>query len=188
MSRALLVILGASTALRALSVSSVEGSSTTYAIDTAKSTAAFSVSHIWVENVVGTVPIESGTVTLLRDSAIPTSVTATLDARGVKTDSGDRDAALRSPDFFDVRRFPTWNFVSTKILPHGSNGFEMDGDLTIHGVTQPERLEVRVAGNPPDPVYRAATQLDRHAFGMAITRLDPVIGATVDVTLTIRLK
>jgi polyisoprenoid-binding protein YceI len=165
-----------------------EGKTRLLAIDTARSTAQFSVSHIWVQNVTGTIPIESGTVVLPRGSLIPIGVTATLDPGGVKTDSGDRDAALRSSDFFDAQRFPTWTFTSTKILARGQSAFEIDGNLTLHGVTQPERLEVTVGGDSEDPVYHATAEIDRHAFGMAITRLDPVIGSTVDVTLTVWLS
>jgi polyisoprenoid-binding protein YceI len=60
--------------------------------------------------------------------------------------------------------------------------------LTIHGVTQPERLNVTASGSPAHPVYHATAQIDRHAFGMAVTRLDPTIGSNVDVTLDIVLQ
>ena len=64
----------------------------------------------------------------------------------------------------------------------------MDGDLTIHGVTQPERLDVTVNGDAVRPEYRAKAQIDRHAFGIIRTRLDPTIGNTVDITLDIEPK
>lgn len=161
---------------------------TIHPIDTAHSTATFSVAHIWVQHVTGTVPIESGSVTLARGSAIPLAATAVLDATKIATGEPDRDRALESPDFFDVKQFPTWTFVSTSVTPHGPDSFEMDGNLTIHGVTRPERLEVSVQGTPDQPLYRATATIDRHAFGMSITRLDPVIGSTADVTLEIALK
>ncbi len=157
-------------------------------IDTAKSTARFSVSHIWVERVTGTVPIVAGSVTLPAGSSIPTKVTATLDATRVSTDEPDRDRSLGSPDFFDSAKYPRWTFVSTKIVPEGPAAFAMDGDLTIHGVTQPEHLDVAVRGTPGDPIYRATGHIDRHAFGMAVTRLDPTIGATADISLDVTLK
>lgn len=161
---------------------------TARAIDASISTAQFSISHIWVENVSGSVPIESGTVVLEDGSPIPVSVTATLDASHVDTGTPDRDAALRSPDFFDTARFPRWTFRSTGIAARGPNAFEMEGELTIHGVTQPERLDVTVTGNAADPVYRATANVDRRAFGMAVTRLDPVIGGTANVVLVVHLK
>jgi polyisoprenoid-binding protein YceI len=158
------------------------------AIDPVHSHAQFSVSHIWVERVTGTVPIVSGSVTLADGSVIPTEVTAVLDATRLVTEEPDRDRALKSPDFFDTDKFPQWTFASTKVVPGSARAFEVDGNLTIHGVTRPERLNVTVGGTAANPVYHATTQLDRHAFGMAVTRLDPTIGSTVDVTLDVALR
>lgn len=154
-------------------------------IDAAQSHATFSVAHIWVEHVTGHVPILSGSVTLADGALIPTEATAVLDATRLATDEPDRDASLKSPDFFDVKKFPQWTFVSSNVIPRGPNAFEMDGTLTVHGVAQPEKLDVTASGTPAHPVYHATAQIDRHAFGMTVTRLDPTIGATVDVALDI---
>jgi polyisoprenoid-binding protein YceI len=158
------------------------------AIDIAKSSAQFSVAHIWVERVTGTVPVLGGAVSLEPGSVIPQSVNAVLDATRIITGEPDRDRSLESPDFFDAAKFPRWTFASTRIVPKGPASFEIDGDLTIHGVTQPERLDVTASGDPLHPEYRAKAQIDRHAFGMLRTRLDPTIGNTVDVTLDIVLE
>jgi polyisoprenoid-binding protein YceI len=156
-------------------------------IDPATSKAQFSIQHIWVEHVTGTVPIVSGTIDVPDGSLVPTSVTATLDPTKIATGEPDRDKSLESPDFFDSAKFPTWTFTSTKITP-APNGFTMDGNLTMHGVTQPEHLTVVAGGDPAHPVYHATCEVDRKAFGMSTTRLDPVIGQTADVTLDIRVK
>jgi polyisoprenoid-binding protein YceI len=158
------------------------------AIDTAKSSAQFSVAHIWVERATGTVPILDGSVTLLAGSLIPQGANAVLDATRITTGEPDRDRSLESPDFFDTAKFPRWTFTSTRIVPKGPASFEMDGDLTVHGVTQPEQLDVTVSGEAAHPEYRATAQIDRHAFGMIRTRLDPTIGSTVDITLDILLE
>ena len=160
----------------------------THSIDVSTSKASFCVSHIWVERVCGTVPIESGTLTLAPASSLPSSVTATLDATKILTGEPDRDASLRSPDFFDTQRFPRWTFASTKIVPRSANTFEIDGELTIHGIARPEKLEASILGDAPHQRYRATAEIDRHAFGMPLTRLDPTIGGTVDVTLDVELK
>lgn len=159
-----------------------------HAIDAAGSSARFSVAHIWVESVSGTIPILSGTVTLAAGSMIPASAAAVLDATKVATGEPDRDRSLASSDFFDAEHFPHWTFTSTKIVPSGPNAFEMDGDLTIHGVTRPERLDVVASGTPEHPRYHARGKVDRHAFGMTVTRLDPTIGGTVDITLDVTLQ
>jgi polyisoprenoid-binding protein YceI len=160
----------------------------TRTIDATRSKAAFEVTHVFVEHVSGMVPIASGNVVLRQDSAIPVSAAAVLDATRLESGDPDRDDSLRSPDFFDTKRFPTWTFASTKIVPKGDAAFEMDGILTIHGVAQPERLDVTVSGDAANPSYRATARIDRHAFGMSTTRLDPAIGGMVDVTLDITLK
>jgi polyisoprenoid-binding protein YceI len=157
------------------------------AIDPLHSTAQFSAEHIFVEHVTGTVPIVRGSIDLPSGSLVPTSVSAQLDPARLHTDDPDRDAALKSPDWFDVKADPAWTFSSTKITPAAS-GFTMAGMLTIHGVAQPETLTVVASGTPDRPHYHATCRIDRHAFGMKITRLDPVIGNTVDVTLDIFTK
>lgn len=158
------------------------------AINPIKSKASFSVQHVFVEHVTGTLPIVGGTVVRAPGSIVPESATAVLDAGKVTTGERDRDMSLQSPDFFDVKKYPTWSFTSTKIVPHGATAFGMDGVLTLHGVAVPEHLDVVAHGDAQHPTYHAVARIDRHAFGMARTRLDPVIGTTVDVTLDIELR
>jgi len=157
-------------------------------IDPAQSRAQFSVSHIWVEHVTGTIPIVEGSVTLAPGSLVPTAATATFDPAKVSTGEPDCDRSLASPDFFDAQKYPRWTFSSTSIAAKGSDAFEMDGDITIHGVTRPVRLDATVRGTAAHPEYRATGQIDRHQFGMAVTRLDPTIGTTVDLTIDVTLK
>jgi polyisoprenoid-binding protein YceI len=157
-------------------------------IDAARSTAKFSVSHIWVERVTGTVPILSGSLMLMPGSMIPQSATAVLAATRISTGEPDRDRSLESPDFFDAKKFPEWTFASTKIVSKGLNAFEMEGDLTLHGVTHPESLNVTVSGTPEHPSYHATGQIDRRTFGMAVTRLDSTIGGTAAITLDVTLQ
>lgn len=157
------------------------------ALDPAASKAQFEVSHVFVERVTGVIAIRAGSVELQPGSLIPTAAAAVLDPASVNTGDRDRDADLRSTDFFDVATYPQWTFTSTKIVPQTATRFGMDGMLTIHGVAQPEHLDVTVSGTPAAPHYHAVARIDRHAFGMATTRLDPAIGGTVTVTLDISL-
>ncbi|HET9030047.1 MAG TPA: YceI family protein, partial [Candidatus Aquilonibacter sp.] len=107
------------------------------AIDPTHSSARFSVEHVFVQHVEGSVPILRGTVDVPAGSLIPRRVSAQLDAAQLRTDDPDRDDALRSAEWFDTARFPTWSFVSTAIVPD-ARGIRIDGMLTVHGVTQPE--------------------------------------------------
>jgi polyisoprenoid-binding protein YceI len=158
------------------------------AIDAAKSRARFAIAHIFVERVIGTVPILSGTLALPPGSTIPSSLTAVLDPAHFDTGEPDRDASLESADYFDVKKFPTWTFTSTRVVPQGPSAFGVDGVLTMHGVSQPEHLDVSVRGDASHPVYHALGHVDRHGFGMKGARLDPVIGDVADITLDIVLK
>ncbi len=131
----------------------------TRAIDVAKSTAQLGVQHVFVERVTGTVPIANGSVRLAAHSPIPVSATAVLDATMITRGDRDQTSALRNSDFFDTKRFPKWTFTSTAVTPHGSTAFGLDGMLTIHGVTQPEHLNVTVRGDADNPVYQATGTL-----------------------------
>jgi polyisoprenoid-binding protein YceI len=157
-------------------------------IDPVASKAHFTVQHIYVERVTGTVPISRGTIVVPENSAVPLAVWAELDPTKIKSGDDDRDGALQAPEWFDSKKFPAWTFTSTKIVSAGPNAFAMDGLLTIHGVTRPERLDVAISGSPAHPVYHATGTIDRHAFGMSVTRLDPVIGNPIEIALDIVLK
>lgn len=155
-------------------------------IDPAQSTATFSVQHIFVDRVEGKVPIQRGTVTVPDGSFVPTHVSAVLDATKLKTDDDDRDGVLQTSDWFDTKSFPTWTFESTQITPT-AEGFIMTGMLTIHGVTREEVLNVAASETRAGRLYHATGKVDRHAFGLKRTQLDPAIGSFVDITLDIRL-
>jgi len=186
--RAMLRNIGVLALIVATARGAIAADAEPYGIEPGKSKAAFSVQHIFVERVTGTLPILSGVVSRSGSSIIPESATAVLDATKLETGDPDRDASLQSADFFDTKKYPTWTFASTKITPQGPAAFGMDGTLTIHGVGQPEHLDVVVRGDAAHPTYHAVGRIDRHAFGMPLTRLDPTIGATVDVTLDIVLR
>jgi polyisoprenoid-binding protein YceI len=158
------------------------------AIDPAKSSATFGVQHIFVERVTGSVPIASGEVELSSGSLIPLSFSAVLDPARMNSGDPDRDASLESPDYFDTKKFPTWTFASTKIVPAGPAAFRAEGTLTMHGVAQAETLDVSVRGDAAHPLYRAVGHVDRRAFALKGTRLDPVIGNVADITLDVVLK
>lgn len=158
------------------------------AIDPAKSTAQFSIQHIFVEHVSGKIPILGGSLELPEGSVIPVQATAVLDASRMNTGDRDRDASLESSDYFDAKQFPTWTFTSTKIIATGPASFSMDGMLTMHGVAQPEHLDVTVRGDAAHPIYHLTGYIDRRTWAMKGTRLDPVIGNLADVTIDVVLR
>jgi len=158
------------------------------AIDAGHSHAAFTVSHLYLSRVTGRVPIVSGTVVLASGSAIPLRVSAVLDPKRIDSHNGDRDDDLQGPDWFDTKRFPAWSFVSDAVHPGDGTTFTIDGELTVHGVTQPVTLTVTTVRSLPDPVYHAVGHVDRHGFGMQVTPQDGLVGSDVELVLDVTLR
>src|SRR5579883_3127091 len=115
---------------------------TTYAIDTAHSSAHFTVRHMMITNVRGGFRKVSGTIVYDPEAHAESSVEAVIDAGSINTNDDQRDAHLRSADFLDVEHFPTITFKSRKIEKTGDDEAKVTGDLTIHGVTREVALRV----------------------------------------------
>ncbi|GAC1427582.1 MAG: YceI family protein [Candidatus Velthaea sp.] len=158
-----------------------------HAIDVQHSRAAFTVSHVLVQRVGGTLPIRSGTVTLGADGR-PSAVEAVLDPKRIDTRDEDRDGDLQSADWFDTARFPTWIFKSTRIEPLPGAAFKIVGVLTIHGQSVPVVLDAQMTGTAAKRAYIASAHVDRHAFGMARTTYDALVGTDIAITLTVETR
>ncbi len=115
---------------------------TTWAIDPAHSQATFSVRHMVISTVRGEFQKTSGTVHLDEADLPHSTVEATIDAASINTHVEARDNHLRSPDFFDVAKFPNITFKSTRVEKAGEGKLKVTGDLTLHGITRPVVLEV----------------------------------------------
>lgn len=170
----------------------------TYNIDTQHSSAQFKVRHMMIANVKGEFDKVSGTVEF--DTANPghASVEAMVDVASISTRETDRDNHLKSPDFFDVAKYPTITFRSTKVHPAANGEYKISGDLTIRGVTRPVTLDVEsLTDEIKDPwgfMRRGATamtKINRKDFGMEFNiPLDAggfVVGDHIDITLDIEM-
>src|SRR5271170_6450549 len=115
-------------------------STTTWNIDPAHSMAEFKVKRMMIANVKGHVTKVSGV--LVRDESDPANdrVEATIEAASIDTRDEQRDAHLKSADFFHVKKFPTLHFKSTGINVVGEGELSVEGDLTIRGVTRKVRF------------------------------------------------
>jgi polyisoprenoid-binding protein YceI len=165
-----------------------------YAIDPNHTQATFTVTHLAISRVSGKVPVTAGTV-VLGATDLPTAVSVTFSAKDIDTQSADRDKDLRSPDWFEVDKFPTMTFVS-KAITGTPQAFTMVGDLTMHGVTKPVTLSAKTIGKMTDARgrthvgYTATGTLDRREWGLNWGHTTPggALIAGNDVTLDINVE
>ena len=167
-----------------------------YDIDSAHSAAQFSVRHLMVSNVRGSFKKVTGKVVFDEANPSATVVQASIDVSTVDTGEAGRDTHLKSPDFFDLAKFPTMTFVS-KSASKTSQGIDLTGDLTLHGVTKSVVLQVSdITKEIKDPrgMLRigatAMTVINRQDFGMVWNHNLDGGGVVVgnDVTITIDIE
>lgn len=108
---------------------------TTWQIDTSHSSANFSIKHMMIAKVHGGFEKLSGTLQLDSADITKSSIQASIEAASINTREAQRDAHLKSADFFDVEKYPTLDFKSTKIDKDGDD-LKVTGQLTIHGVSK----------------------------------------------------
>jgi polyisoprenoid-binding protein YceI len=166
----------------------------TWDIDPVHSDVSFTVRHMMVSKVRGHFGTFSGEIVTGPDVADST-VTVSIDASSINTNNDQRDAHIRSADFFEVENHPTWTYRSTGVRVHGGGDLVVDGDLTIKGVTRPVSLAVEVGGFGPDGFggtragFSGTTSINRSDFGVDISMpLDGggvVVGEKVQIHLEI---
>jgi polyisoprenoid-binding protein YceI len=168
-----------------------------YDIDSAHTAAQFSVRHLMVSNVRGIFKKVTGKVVYDEGNPSATVVQASIDVSTVDTGEPARDKHLKSPDFFDLDKFPTMTFVS-RSASKTAEGLEVTGDLTLHGVTKPVVLHVSDITNElkdPRGMLRrgatATTRINRQDFGVQWNHnLDGggvVVGDEVSITIDIEI-
>jgi polyisoprenoid-binding protein YceI len=141
-------------------------------IDPNHSGVHFKVRHIGISNVRGRFNRHESTLTV-GDSLEDTRVEADIDLSSVDTNQPDRDAHLLGTDFFSAEKNPTMTFRSTAVREAGEGEYEMDGDLTINGITKPVTLEVEFLGTEVFPGdgkthagFSATTSITRDDYGI----------------------
>ncbi|MGH3597116.1 MAG: YceI family protein [Mycobacterium sp.] len=162
-------------------------------MDPVHSSINFSVRHLMVSRVHGTLGTFSGEITV--SSKGTPSVSAEIAVGSVSTGNHERDAHLKSAEFFDVQQYPTATFTSTGVWPDGADGYVLEGDFTLKGVTKPISLALAFngmsAGMGRGAVagFEASAVLNRKDFGidinMPLETGGAVLGDKVTVTLDI---
>ncbi|GAB5904393.1 hypothetical protein BKG83_07305 [Mycobacteroides chelonae] len=158
----------------------------TWTIDSVHSDITFSVRHLGVSKVRGSFTDFSGDITVAEDGT--PSVSATINVASVDTRNDQRDGHLRSADFFDTDNHPTATYRSTSVRADGDD-YIVDGELTLHGVTQPVSLNLSLEGVGPGAQggavagFEASTEINRGDFG--VTGGAGLVGEKVTLTFNI---
>jgi polyisoprenoid-binding protein YceI len=164
----------------------------TWNIDPNHTAAQFSVRHMGISTVRGAFTKLSGVVQF--DAAAPekTTIDASIDANSIDTRVEMRDNDLRSPNFFEVAKYPTLTFKSKRVEVEGSGKLKVTGDLTIHGVTKEVILDVEGPSAPvKDPRGNlhmgasASTKVNRKGFD--VNGGGMMVGDDVNITIDLEL-
>jgi len=165
----------------------------TWEIDPAHSTAQFTVRHLGISNVTGSFTKVTGSMVLNEKDITQSQVSAIIDVNSVDTRVEMRDKDLRSPNFFDVEKYPTMEFKSKRIASNGGK-LQLIGDLTIHGTTHEVTLDV----DGPTPAMTdpwgnarrgisATTAINRRDFNLVYNKLlgtgEAVVGDNVKIQI-----
>lgn len=179
-----------------MSANAPQPTTTTWNIDPVHTHAEFKVRHMMITNVKGHFKPVNGVITIDEVDISRSHVEASIDAASIDTREPDRDTHLRSADFFDVEKFPTLTFTSTRVTRTGHAHLEVEGDLTIHGVTRKVTFSVdgpTAPGKDPWGNTRiglsASTKINRKDFGLtwnaALETGGILVGDEVTITLDV---
>ncbi len=124
-------------------------STATWNLDSTHSSIDFTVKHMGLFTVRGSLGTITGSATTEEEAL--TGVTLSIDISVISTGNEQRDGHLKSPDFLDVAQFPTVEFKSTSVEAKGGADYSVSGDLTIHGITKPVTLAVSTVPPVKDP-------------------------------------
>ena len=164
----------------------------TWDIDAAHSTVGFSVRHMMVSKVRGYFRDFSGEIVTAEDPA-QSSVTATIDLGSIDTRQEQRDAHIRSADFFDVENHPQMTFRSTGVRTDGAD-WVVDGELSLKGNAKPVSLTLELNGFGPDAYggtragFTAKTEISRKEFGVDIAMPMDGGGVVVGDKISVELE
>lgn len=170
---------------------------TQWRIDAAHTRVEFAVKHLMITTVRGHFADVDGTVRENAADLTQSLIEVSMKAASVDTGVEQRDAHLRSPDFFDAEQFPSITFRSTRIAKTDDGEYKVTGALTIHGVSKPVVLDVVEEGRGGDPWggqragFTATTKIDRRDFGLTwnqpLENSGVVVGTDVKITLDVQL-
>jgi polyisoprenoid-binding protein YceI len=169
----------------------------TWKLDPAHSSAEFKVKHMMISNVKGHLSGLTGTlVEHLTDKTL-SAVEASIEVATLTTHEPQRDAHLKSADFFEVEKYPQMTFKSSKVEHKGEGEYRVTGDLTLHGITRPVTFAVEGPSAPNNDPWgntriglSATTKINRKDFGLnwnaALETGGILVGEDVQISLDVQ--
>ena len=163
-----------------------------WSIDPVHSEVGFSVRHMMVSKVRGKFKTFTGEL-VTGENPLASSVTAEIDLTSIDTGNAKRDDHIRSADFFEVETYPTMTYASTGIR-EDEDGFVLEGDLTLKGVTRSVPLKLELNGFGPDPFggtragFTATGELNRRDFNVNFSAPMQNGGVVVADKITLHLE
>jgi polyisoprenoid-binding protein YceI len=161
-----------------------------YEIDGTHTHVGFTISHLGFSETYGVFKNVSGTLTLDEAKPAASKIDVTIQTASLDTANDARDEHVKGKDFLDVAKYPTMTFKSTKVVVTGKDTATVTGNLTLHGVTKPVGLIVKLNKAGPSPMdktrqvagFSAIGKLKRSDFG--ITTYVPAIGDEVTLAIS----
>ena len=150
----------------------IAATATTWLLDSSHTNVEFAVKHLMIATVKGRFADVTGKLTGSFDDPSNFQLEVNIATESVDTRQGQRDAHLRSPDFFDAEKWPAITFIGKRVVGDTSNEFTLIGDITIRDVTREIALDVANEGSVRDPWgnerigFSARARLDRRDFGL----------------------
>lgn len=173
-------------------------SAESWSIDPEHSNLGFKIRHMMVSNVKGNFSAFTGTVQIDDRDITRSKVEVSIETASINTNIKKRDADLRSPNFFDVGKYPLMTYVSTKVEKAGEGKLRVTGNLTLHGITREVVLDVEGPSaafkDPWGNIRRGAaatTRINRKDFGLTwnavIERGGVLVGDEVAIELELEM-
>lgn len=171
--------------------------STKWSVDLAHSSIEFSVRHLMIAKVKGSFEKFDADVQLDTDDLPTATATFTIEAASINTRNAERDAHLRSADFFETDTFGSVSFVTTNFVKTGANTYDVTGNLTIRGVTRPETFALVFEGVAKDfsgnvkAGFSGTGKISRTDYGLnwnaALETGGVLVGEEVNISFEIQL-
>ncbi|MFE3201982.1 YceI family protein [Embleya sp. NPDC055664] len=164
-----------------------------WTIDPVHSDVSFSVRHLGVAKVRGRFDTFEGSI-VTAENPLESSVTASIETASVNSNNKMRDDHIRNEDFLDTDGFPTLTFTSTGVRAESALVYQVDGDLTLRGVTKPVTLELELNGfgtgfdGSPVAGFTATTEISRSDFGVTGGAAGAAVGDKITIVLEIEAK